>query len=223
MPSAQGERDATIIAFPAERVSKAQVNHPHDALVIPLGTSTPHSEEAPLDHVIVNQTPENETATDDSSEAPSARVRQRAHNVAIHALATRGVSRSEIEARLVSRELPESVVEDEISALERQGLIDDAELAGNLVDKWVVRQGLGRRAAAEKMRQRGLSQVVIAEALEGISADDESERLREVAADRARALGSLPPDVAKRRLVAYLQRRGYSGNQVFQVATEVLG
>jgi regulatory protein len=123
----------------------------------------------------------------------------------------------------VSRELPESVVEDEISALERQGLIDDAELAGNLVDKWVVRQGLGRRAAAEKMRQRGLSQVVIAEALEGISADDESERLREVAADRARALGSLPPDVAKRRLVAYLQRRGYSGNQVFQVATEVLG
>jgi regulatory protein len=72
------------------------------------------------------------------------------------------------------------------------------------------------------MRQRGISQSVIAEALEGISSEDESSRLREVAEDRARALGSLSPEVAKRRLVAYLQRRGYSGNEIFSVVDEVL-
>jgi regulatory protein len=54
------------------------------------------------------------------------------------------------------------------------------------------------------------------------SSEDESSRLREVAEDRARALGSLSPEVAKRRLVAYLQRRGYSGNEIFSVVDEVL-
>lgn len=153
---------------------------------------------------------------------PSERARQRARNVALHALATRGVSKQEIEERLVSRDLPDDVVREEISALERQGLIDDTELASNLVDKYVVRQGLGRRAASEKMRQRGISASIIAGALEGVSNADESARLREVAQDRARALGSLAPEVAKRRLVAYLQRRGYSGNEIFSVVDEVL-
>lgn len=157
-----------------------------------------------------------------SDTTSSERVRQRARNVALHALATRGVSKVEIEARLVSRELPDDVVQEQISALERQGLIDDADLASNLVDKYVIRQGLGRRAAAEKMRQRGISASVIAGALEGVSNEDESTRLREVAEDRARALGSLAPDVAKRRLVAYLQRRGYSGNEIFSVVDDVL-
>jgi regulatory protein len=72
------------------------------------------------------------------------------------------------------------------------------------------------------MRQRGVSKALIQEALEGISNEDESSRLRGVAEDRARALGSLAPEVAKRRLVAYLQRRGYSGNEIFSVVDEVL-
>ena len=206
IPFAHGERDATIIAFPVERVSRSPRSASGEAVVISLTAPASPPEE-----------------DDDMSDTtPSERVRQRARNVALHALATRGVSKVEIEARLVSRELPDDVVQEQISALERQGLIDDADLASNLVDKYVIRQGLGRRAAAEKMRQRGISASVIAGALEGVSNEDESTRLREVAEDRARALGSLAPDVAKRRLVAYLQRRGYSGNEIFSVVDDVL-
>ena len=206
IPIASGERDATIIAFPVERVSRSPRPASGEAAVISLTPPVGPPEE-----------------DDDMSDTtPSERVRQRARNVALHALATRGVSKVEIEARLVSRELPDDVVQEQISALERQGLIDDADLASNLVDKYVIRQGLGRRAAAEKMRQRGISASVIAGALEGVSNEDESTRLREVAEDRARALGSLAPDVAKRRLVAYLQRRGYSGNESFSVVDDVL-
>ncbi len=217
IPFAHGERDATIIAFPVERVSRSPRSASGEAVVISLtAPASPPEEDDDLSDTARTETP----ATSEAS--PSDRVRQRARNVALHALATRGVSKVEIEARLVSRELPAEVVAEQISSLERQGLIDDAELASNLVDKYVLRQGLGRRAAAEKMRQRGIGQSVIAEALEGISNEDESSRLREVAEDRARALGSLAPEVAKRRLVAYLQRRGYSGNEIFSVVDEVL-
>lgn len=217
IPFVHGERDATIIAFPVERVSRAPRPATGEAVVIALSSPASPPEEGPdLSDATSTESPEANEA------AVSERVHRRARNVALHALATRGVSKVEIEARLVARELPAEVVAEQISTLERQGLIDDAELASNLVDKYVLRQGLGRRAAAEKMRQRGVPQSVIHEALEGISNEDESSRLREVAEDRARALGSLAPEVAKRRLVAYLQRRGYSGNEIFSVVDEVL-
>ena len=217
IPFANGERDATIIAFPVERVSPAPKTTSGEAVVISLTSpaNPPEEDDAVSDSTSTESPEVGEVAASD-------RVRQRARNVALHALATRGVSKVEIEARLGARELPAEVVAEQISDLERQGLIDDAELASNLVDKYVLRQGLGRRAAAEKMRQRGVSKALIQEALEGISNEDESSRLREVAEDRARALGSLAPEVAKRRLVAYLQRRGYSGNEIFSVVDEVL-
>ena len=217
IPFVHGERDATIIAFPVERVSQGSKTTGGEAVVIALTSPASPPEEG---HDLSDAT--NAESPEASEVAASERVHRRARNVALHALATRGVSKVEIEARLVARELPAEVVAEQISTLERQGLIDDAELASNLVDKYVLRQGLGRRAAAEKMRQRGVPQAVIHEALDGISNEDESSRLREVAEDRARALGSLAPDVAKRRLVAYLQRRGYSGNEIFSVVDEVL-
>lgn len=218
IPFVHGERDAIIIAFPVERVSPPSRSTTREAVVISLATPVRPSEGDDA----VSQTSSGEPTANTGDANPSERVRQRARNVALHALATRGVSKQEIEERLVSRDLPDDVVQEEISALERQGLIDDTELASNLVDKYVVRQGLGRRAASEKMRQRGISASIIAGALEGVSNADESARLREVAQDRARALGSLAPEVAKRRLVAYLQRRGYSGNEIFSVVDEVL-
>ncbi|CAB4651094.1 MAG: hypothetical protein F2621_06105 [Actinobacteria bacterium] len=218
IPFVHGEREATIIAFPVERVSPPSRSTTREAVVIPLATPVTPSEGD--DAVSQNSSGEPTANTGDAN--PSERVRQRARNVALHALATRGVSKQEIEERLVARDLPEDVVQEEISTLERQGLIDDVELASNLVDKYVVRQGLGRRGAADKMRQRGISPSVIAGALEGVSNEDESARLRELAQDRARALRSLAPEVAKRRLVAYLQRRGYSGNDIYSLVDEVL-
>lgn len=218
IPFVHGERDATIIAFPVERVSPPSRSTTREAVVISLTTPVTSSEGDDA----VSQTSSGEPTANTGNANPSERVRQRARNVALHALATRGVSKQEIEERLVARDLPDDVVQEEISTLERQGLIDDVELAANLVDKYVVRQGLGRRGAADKMRQRGISPSVIAGALEGVSNEDESTRLREVAQDRARALRSLAPEVAKRRLVAYLQRRGYSGNDIYSLVDEVL-
>src|SRR5437763_350767 len=45
---------------------------------------------------------------------------------------------------------------------------------------------------------------------------------RAVAARRARQLGDLPPVVRKRRLLAFLARRGYSGAAALKVVQELL-
>ncbi len=203
VPSVEGERDATIIAFPLQRVAPPHTSDSCAAVVIPL----------------LGLVTEEKTV---SSPEPTDPQRRRAHNVAVHALAGRGQSREEMERKLLSRELPEEAVADEIERLEGLGLINDVDLASDLLDRYAQRQGLGRHAVAQKMRERRLAPEVIAHALSAVSDADERGRLLEVARDRARALRSLAPDVAKRRLAAYLQRRGFRGNDIFSVIDEVL-
>lgn len=202
-PSVEGERDATIIAFPLQRVTPPEPSASFSAVVIPLTDALP--EESP-----------------EASAPATDRQRKRAHNVAVHALAGRGQSREEIERKLLSRELPEEAVAEEIERLEGLGLINDVDLASDLMDRYAQRQGLGRQAVAQKMRDRRIDPEIIASTLESISDEDEHVRLLEVASDRARALQSLAPDVAKRRLVAYLQRRGFRGNEIYSVVDQAL-
>jgi len=150
------------------------------------------------------------------------RQKRKAHNVALHALAGRSQSRHEIKQRLESRELPSEVIAEEVAALEQVGFVNDINLAAELVDKYAVRGGLGRRAVAEKLRARQLSREIIEEALSVLTDEDEHDALRAVAEQKARSLRSLDPVVAKRRLVGTLMRKGFNSHDVYAVVDEVL-
>jgi len=215
IPGVAGERDARVIPFPQHRVRPVgeEVNRGAEATIVALGQDADPDQGAPevvSGGAVVDPNP------------VESKMERRAHNVSLHALATRGQSRQEIEQRMKAREIPGDVIELEIERLEGTGLIDDDALAQDLVDKYSTRGGLGRRAVAQKLRQRSLSNETIVHALSGLSDDDELTQLREVAEARARSLSNLPQAVAQRRLVAYLNRRGYSGGSVYEIAQEVL-
>ena len=142
------------------------------------------------------------------AEAKSARP----ENVSMHALTRRGMSVAEMTRLLEAREIEPEEVEAEIERLERVGLLDDQALADTLVRTLQDRKGLGRSAISAELRRRKVDQGAIDEALESIDTDDELTRAIEVATKRAGQLSSYDPATAKRRLGAYLQRRGYSGS-----------
>ena len=149
-------------------------------------------------------------------EPTSPRAAKRAENVAIAALTRHDASEGEIRAKLVAKGLEEQDVEAELERLRGVGLIDDAAFAARLVDRLRERKGLGDQAIRSSLRGRLVPQAVI-DAVLAEQAEDEDvaeARLLEVAEDRARRLGSLAPDVAERRLTAYLMRKGYSGSSV---------
>ena len=143
----------------------------------------------------------------------------RPENVAMHALTRRGMSVAEMTTLLENREIEPDEVEAEIARLEGAGLLDDQALAENLVRTLQERKGLGRSAISAELRRRKVDQVAIEEALGSIDTDDELTRAIEVAVKRAGQLSSYDAATAKRRLGAYLQRRGYSGS-VFSAAME---
>ncbi|CAN5166143.1 hypothetical protein BH11ACT2_BH11ACT2_04650 [soil metagenome] len=150
--------------------------------------------------------------TDADSEALPAPDTTRAHNVGLHALTRRGQSVAEMTRLLESRELEPDIVHAEIKRLKSVGLLDDFALAETLVRTLSERKKLGRSSIASELRQRKIEPIAIDAALEQLDGDDELSRATEVAIKRAGQLRSYDQETAKRRLSAYLQRRGYSGS-----------
>lgn len=141
-------------------------------------------------------------------------AQHRAENISMHALTRRGVSSREMEKTLRSRDLPDEVVLAEVERLERVGLLDDAALAETLVRTKQDRKGLGKSAIAAELRQRGLAQEAVDEAVAEIDDDEEQARADEWARKRAGQLRGLDHATAERRLSGYLMRRGYRSEVV---------
>jgi regulatory protein len=146
---------------------------------------------------------------DDGDDGPK---RSRVTEVSLNALARKGMSSAEMTRLLASREVDPEEADEHVARLEAAGLLDDRALAENLVRSLRERKGLGRSAISAELRRRQVDEAAVIEALDAIDTDDELTQACEVAAKRAAQLSSYDPATAKRRLGAYLQRRGYSGS-----------
>lgn len=144
--------------------------------------------------------------------AGESKAERRASNVSLNALARKGMSSREMEKLLERRELEPENIESEIARLEGAGLLDDKALAENLVRTLQDRKGLGKSAVQAELRRRQLDDTAITEAMADLDADDELERATEIAIKRAGQLRFYDQETAKRRLTAFLQRRGYGGS-----------
>ena len=138
---------------------------------------------------------------------------ERVSNVSMYALARRGMSSQEMRDYLAGREFEADVVDGEIERLEGVGLLDDDSLAETLVRTLRDRKGLGRSALTAELRRRHVDGDAIEEAMSGLE-DDELERATAIAIKRAPQLRSLDQATAKRRLGAFLMRKGYSGSVI---------
>jgi regulatory protein len=73
------------------------------------------------------------------------------------------------------------------------------------------KRSAGRRAALASLRKHGVARDLAERAVEEVDPGDEEERALELARQRASRLGSLDEATAYRRLLSFLQRRGYGG------------
>ena len=169
-----------------------------------------------------NGTGAGETGADGSAPETLEAAKQRAENISLHALSRRGVSSVEMARILTSRDLPDEVVALEIERLERVGLLDDTELAENLVRSKQERKGLGKGAITAELRQRGVAQEAIDSAIADIDDDDEQARCDEWAEKRVGQLRGLDHATAERRLNGYLMRRGYRSEVIRRSIEKVL-
>ena len=148
-----------------------------------------------------------------------------AERAALRALARRAHARLDLQRRLVKKQHPPAAVDAALERLASRGLLDDRRFAEQYAALRATRgkgparllgdlmaQGVERRTAEHAVR-RALEE-------EGI---DPGVEARAVATKRARQLAGLPVPVRKRRLLAFLLRRGYAGVPLKELVEELCG
>jgi regulatory protein len=139
-----------------------------------------------------------------------------AHRAALRALARRGHARFDLRRRLLQKQHPPKAVDAALDRLSAVGLLDDARFAEDYALA-KARRGRGPVRLVRDLQAQGVDRRIAENAVrsslaaEGV---DPTHALRALVEKRARQLAGLPAPVRKRRLVAFLARRGFGGAEV---------
>jgi SOS response regulatory protein OraA/RecX len=228
LPGVQPPSEPTVPASSAEDVADLPPKRLHNYPTGELERLTPAQLQQRMDDITSRQEANSRQEADGAAvpahTEPPVQRSARAHNVSMNALTRRGVSAAEMSELLLKRELAPAEVELEISRLQQVGLLDDRQLADDIIRQQRERKGLGRSAVTAELRRRKIDSFVIQEAMDEAFEDgvDELSRARELAVKRAPQLRSLDPETARRRLGAFLMRKGYSGSIVASAVASAL-
>jgi regulatory protein len=142
-----------------------------------------------------------------SGESEVARAVQYAYKL----LGYRQRSIRELGERLKIKGFGERSVCEAIERLRGLGYLDDSAFARSLRKKAEDVKLLGNTGARHYLRRMGIPGETVDDALEGY---DEAVSARRLLNRKLSALKRLPDAVARRRLLGYLKRRGYSFDTV---------
>jgi regulatory protein len=132
------------------------------------------------------------------------------------------LSVAEVHAVLAEHGLDDAEIEEWIARYERLGYLDDARLAEQLVYVNGSRRGRGSGAILQELTRRGVDAAAARAAIGELDPEVERQNAFDVAERRARQLAGLDRQTAERRLSAFLQRRGYSGDIVREAVSTAL-
>lgn len=133
-------------------------------------------------------------------------------------------TRRELELRLRKREATPAQIAAALDRLEQSGVLSD-EAVAEVEASARLRRGEAPARVRQQLRKKGVSGKTVQEAISGaIEQDgfDERAACLEAARKRARTLRDDEPEAAKRKLVGYLLRRGYSGSVARDAVREAL-
>ena len=165
---------------------------------------------------------------DDLQSRPAAASRSRpmptAYNRALDALSRRARSISELSRWLKQRDYEPDDIAEVIERLTSAGLLDDARYAELFARSRLLDRKLSGRRVLLELGRRGITREMAADAVRAVTEDegvDEYASAEAVALKKFRTMGSLAPDVARRRLFGFLARRGYDSDVVRRVVAKL--
>ncbi|MBR9975773.1 MAG: RecX family transcriptional regulator [Bacteroidetes bacterium] len=141
--------------------------------------------------------------------------------VAERLLGVRMRSERELRQRLLQKGFPPEAVDETIAVFLRVNLLDDAEFARLWVRDRLRLRPRSSSFLRRELRSKGVKDDIITQVLaDAFEHKEDIDVARELAASYCRKHPSLEADVLKRRLVGFLQRKGYSASVVYDVVGE---
>jgi regulatory protein len=160
-----------------------------------------------------------------SSNSEGARRPRSTYNRALDLLEARARGVAELRRLLLRKGEPEAEVDAAIDRLRESGLLDDANFARQLTRSKALGPGLSKRRIEQELTKRGVDRAVSAAAIEQVFDEeevDEDVSIERVARKKLRLLTNVDDATRKRRLYAFLARRGYNADAIQRVLSVVL-
>jgi len=147
-----------------------------------------------------------------------------AWRAALRHLERRPFARADLARRLRQHAHPAAAVEAALLRADQAGLLDDARFARSYAETRAAR-GRGPDRLRRDLAAQGVARAVIERVLDELwpGGEGSEEMARALARKRAAQLAGLPVPTRRRRVMAYLARRGFSGGQARRVVGEVVG
>jgi regulatory protein len=147
-----------------------------------------------------------------------------AYRTALRALEIRSFARGDLARRLLRKGHPRPAIEAALERIHSLGLLDDAAYARTYVHTRAAR-GRGPSRLTRDLLSMGVERSLIDRALadEWPEGSDQTAVPLALARKRAGQLGGLPRQTKRRRVVAYLARRGFTGREISDMVEEVVG
>lgn len=142
-----------------------------------------------------------------------------AHDQALRLLSYRPRTEHELRIRYSKNGLPERIQDAALERLKLEGWVDDATFAQAWIDNRMEFRPRGSFALRSELRSKGVGRELIEIALEDF---DEEEAARRAADRGAHRYKHLSPDLFRRRLSAYLSRRGFTYQMVYPLVAQHL-
>ena len=146
-----------------------------------------------------------------------------AYRTLLRCLELRSYARNDLGRRLLRKGHQKQAVEAALERVTGLGLLDDAAYARGYVETRAAR-GRGPLRLMRELLAMGVDRPHIDRALaaQWPEGSDRSSLPLQLATKRVAQLGALPRPAKRRRLLAYLARRGFSGREVTDIVEGVL-
>jgi regulatory protein len=131
-----------------------------------------------------------------------------AYQKAVHFLSFRSRSESEISKKLTGQGFSNQEIDPVLTRLRESGLVGDTQFARTWIENRTAFRPRSRRLLYLELRQKGVAEDVISEALE--EARDDTDLANEAARRYTRRLSGLGWGEFRERMQAFLMRRGFS-------------
>jgi len=144
---------------------------------------------------------------------------------ALNMIALRARAAAELRKLLIRKGEPAEFVDAAIERLVRAGFLDDASLAKQFARTKAAGAGLSRRRVQQELVRRGVGRDVAEAAISEVFDEehiDEQGTLERVARKKMKSLERLDTAVQRRRLYAFLARRGYDSDDIARTVRTVI-
>jgi regulatory protein len=144
-------------------------------------------------------------------------VAQTPYNRALDLLSARPYTVRQLRRKLIQKEVPAAEADAVIERLLGAGLLDDARYALAYARSKLVGQGSSVRRIGQDLARKGVTPEIARHAIAEVIVDEEVDTravIERVARKKLASMGDLEPVVLRRRLFAFLARRGYELDEI---------